>query len=427
MSRAVGPTVVDLLENALGSEHARPERIDGLTSAQIEELEDLTNTFYREYEPVEPPEGEMRAYFGGWVSGNVGPDALDYLRRGLLYAHSVVIHDLVGAWFYRDRAKLKPLPEIRFRGGVRAQTSEPGLLRSDGYHAFPEDLDRTRNHLKLVLPVLAELSPLIREGIVIPVPHLRVMVECQEGIMSAVRHDVRDTGFADLVRNPIDEALPRADSIRGGQVSVGSPARTIDAQRSLVQDPSYFLNKTLAIAAHSSSLYVPPAATDLALFEHRISELKVRQRLELDVIPALVAAELPFFEGVPSRTLLDIRKNESSLDDWRRELRNAIRSIEVSRTVGLDFHAEARDVLNDCLVPQAREVQKLASRTRGVTEGVSPLLFRLGAAAVFNAPGAAAIAAGASVMQWTYRALFPKSATGSREVLAALVRRAPAQ
>ena len=54
---SIGPTVVELLESPLGSEVWRPERVDGLTAAQIEGLEDLTNAFYRDTSPSSPKKG----------------------------------------------------------------------------------------------------------------------------------------------------------------------------------------------------------------------------------------------------------------------------------------------------------------------------------------------------------------------------------
>jgi hypothetical protein len=132
--------------------------------------------------------------------------------------------------------------------------------------------------------------------------------------------------------------------------------------------------------------------------------------------------------------MLAIRENESAFAEWRTELRNTVRLIEALPSEGTTFEAEARDVLNDHLMPRALEVQKAVSLSQAMKDATRESVgtFAVSAAAI----GAAAVLTGAEgtgitalvaalsmPLQWAYRVAFRPSPTGANAVLAQLVKR----
>jgi len=430
------PTVIDVLENALGD--LSDKRVAALGTAELDDLADAVNAFYESWQTPALRTDEVRFYSGGWIAGNFDTEsARQYLYTSLLYAPSVIVHDPIAEWFYRERDSLRSPPGIRgARGGIQVQGAEPQLLQGSGYHAFRDQPESSRAFLTRTIGALSPLPPLIRQGIVVPIPLWQLVRQREEAILAAVRHDVRDEAFAELITGAT-EAPPRTDHIRGAEVTPQGGVAPSDSLRAVIQNPSYFLNKILAIAEATASRYVPPAAIDAALLEHRVRGLaeELRRRdVDLQVVAGLAAADLPFLGSLEPAKIAAIRRDEAAFEDWRAELRTTVRTIESNPSQGDTFASEAREVINDALIPRAREVERAVSRSGAMKAAAKDQAISLGigvaavtgAAIVVGAPVAPAALAGlgiSAVGRWVYSSLFGRAPSGTHGVLATLIRK----
>jgi hypothetical protein len=430
------PTVIDVLENALGELSA--DRIALIGTAELDDLADGVNAFYDAWRTPELEEGDLRIYSGGWIAGNPESDeARQYLYTSLLYAPSVVIHDPIAEWFYPDGDRLEsPAPIRGVQGGIEVQGAEPHLLRATGYYVLRDDPDRSRTFLAGAIGGLTALGSLIRQGIVVPIPAWQIVREQQKAILASVRHDVRDDALARLI-DEANESPPRTDRIRGAEISPPGGVVTDDTQRAVVQNPSYYLNKTLALSEATSSKYIPPAAIDATLLEHKLKRVgdELRRRdIDLHVVAALGSLDLPFMRSLEPAVIASIRRDESAFEDWRATLRMTVRAIESNPSEGDRFAREARDVLNDVLVPSMREVERAVSHSRSMKAAAREQVIELGigavavtgAAGAFDAPIAPAALAGLGISaaaRWLYSSLFGPRPAGFHGILASLIRR----
>jgi hypothetical protein len=428
--------VIDVLENALGD--LSGERVGSLGVPELDELAEAVNSFYESWRTPALGTDEVRFYSGGWIAGNLELEsARQYLYTSLLYAPSVIVHDPIAEWFYPERDSLRSPPRIRAaRGGMQVQGAEPELLRSDGYRVFRDQPERSRAFLTRTLSLLEPLAPLIRQGIAVPIPQWQLVRQREEVILSAVRHDVRDEAIGQLIIAAA-EVPPRSDHIRGAEVTPRGGIAPSDSLRAVIQNPAYFLNKTLAIAQATASRYVPPAAIDAALLAHRIRGLagELRQReIDLQVVAAMVAADLPFLGSLDPAKIAAIRRDEAAFEDWRAGLRMTVRAIESHLSQGDAFESEAREVINDALRPRIREVERAVSRSRLMKVAAKDQAIALGigvaavtgAAIAIGAPVAPAALAGlgiSAVGRWVYSSLFGHTPSGTHGILATLIRK----
>lgn len=429
-------TIIDVLEKALGDLSAK--RLQELSEPELESLANAVNGYYADWAAPATIDDEFRLYSGGWIAGNTeNPAARQYLYTTLLYAPAVVIHDPVADWFDPRRDSVKSVPPIRGRiGGIQIDGSEPTLRRRDGYSTFREEPERSRAHLLAHVPALAELAPLIRRGIVVPIPQWQIVRQHQTGVLSAVGHDVKDPALAELIATSTEPSLPRTDHIRGGELTPNGGVVEADALRAVVQNPAYFLNKTLAIAAATGSRYVPPATPDAGLFGHKIKllgqELQ-RRDIDLRVVSALTSTDLPFLTDVDLATMVKIRSNESAFDDWRATLRNVARAIQSLPAGGDEFAAEARGALSDALLPAAKELREAVARSAVMKAAAKQQVVNLGlgaatvagSSAITGSPLDAATLAPlglAAIFGWVLQSITGPKPTGSNAVLATLVR-----
>lgn len=227
-----GPeTIIDVLESVFG-DALTAERARGLTGAELEELAGAIEDHYAAWEPA-TTEDDWRIYPGGMAARNFMGDGRSALLTSLVYAPGVVIHDPVVEWFDKGRGRLTGLPGIPAarrnldgRPSATVFSGEPNLLNGDGYYVAREDrIERTRDHLASVVPALAEIAPLIRGGVVLPIPELRLIQQYQEQLISAVRFDVRDGDLAQLIQSLIKQGdmLPKWPPSSGSGTTGSAP------------------------------------------------------------------------------------------------------------------------------------------------------------------------------------------------------------
>jgi hypothetical protein len=134
--------------------------------------------------------------------------------------------------------------------------------------------------------------------------------------------------------------------------------------------------------------------------------------IDLRVVHALEAVELPILTDVPLETLVQIRESEQAFVDWRAELRSATRLLTIAAGAP-GFKEEAQAVLTDAIVPRVNAVRETVSRSTALQHALKeqPIRVTFGAIA---AGGAAAASDG------TLRAaLLSSVASGIAYVLAA--------
>ncbi len=430
-------TIIDVLEESLGA--LTVDRVQRLTPQALDKLADAVNGYYRTWTAPPMTDDELRLYSGGWIAGNLeGVEPRQYLFTSLIYAPSVIIHDHIAEWFYPGRDALhSPAPIPARHGQMMIQGAEPQLLRGNGFYVFRQDPARSREYLARVVPTMAVLAPLIRSRAVIPVPHLQITRSRQDAILAAVRHDVQSEEFVQLVANPIDVAPPRSDQIRGMDVLPEGGVATGHEMRAVGQNPSYFLNKTLAIADATDSLYVPPAATDAVLFDYRLRLLArdlASKKIDLQVAAGLTTANLPFLGSLDPATLVSIRQDETAFADWRRELRTVGRQLQNTPADGPEFAREAGEVLSDALMPRVHEIERAVARSAVMKDAAkdSAAELAIGAASAVGAGLAtgdpiisSAIVGGlglSAVARWVYGSVFRGAPSGTKGVLATLIK-----
>jgi hypothetical protein len=431
------PTIIDVLEALFGDDDMSPERVGKMKRADVEALAAAVNEHYVGWASDEPT--RLRAHLGGWVAGNFGDsDARGVLATALLYADQVLLHDPLAEWFFLDRRRIRGPPPIRYRNGAKLQGSEGHLLATDGWIAHRDDLERNLRELRWMIPALAEMAPVIRSATAVLVPHLHVVVAAQEGLLSAVRHDLRDDQFIAAIESPIDQQPVATDFSRGVRLELsGAGGMVSDADRrlSFAGNPAYYLNKTLAVASAAHALYMPPSATDWAIYEARVAaaarELKRVNDLDLKVLAALHSSRLPLFEGIELATVSRAREDDDAFGEWRAALRRAARGLQHLPVEGAAFEADSRQLLEDELAPAQKAVEKDATYFRRLRQASPDASVRLVAGAAGAGVAAAAVGgppiglltAGVSAAaSWALGALLPRKRSGVAEIVAHLQR-----
>ena len=437
-------TTLDLLDQVLGGD-LTARRVEALTDAEIDTLAAAVADSSARWEPPEPDQ-ELRVYSGGWVAKPYG-DALSHLFTSLIYAPSVVVHDPVAEWFDRHRGRFDSLPGIpgsqrNLGGRMVVVTGEPIQFNATGFYVREGDrYDATRQELARLVPALADIAPLVRSGVVVLIPELTLVWRHQQQLLAATRFDTRNGAeLGDLISrlNEAGDPPPWSNLVRGAQVTPTAGVARGHELQNLVQGPAYFFHKTMAIASDLNADYVPLAGSDSALLMYRLRQLGKRLdtqtnlNVALRLLPGFASAELPFLQELDPRLLLAIREDEEAFSDWRGELRDTVRLIRSLPSDGEEFEVEARDVLNDRLMPRAREVQKAVSLSKAMSTATRDSLgtFAVSAAAAgyaslpigSNEAWHVAIVAGiAAPLQWLWRVAFRPSPTGANAVLAELV------
>ena len=427
-------SIIDVLHRVIG-EDLSVGAIGDLTLDEVAELGDAVRHHYLGWQPKEAD--GLRVHLGGWIGGNFGnATARSVLATMLLYAHQVLVHDPLAEWFSATRDRFRALDPVRYRNGAKLQGSEGHLIATDGWCAYSTDLERNLSELQWRITALSDIEPLLRTGAAVPVPHLDLIVGQQEQLLSAVRHDLRNDRFVRAADKPIDVKPVTADFARGVRLELqGAGGLVSDKDRRLqvAGNPSYYLNKTLAVAASSGASYMPPSATDRALYETRIdaatTELRRTSELDLRVMAALHTSELPLLDQLSLETVARLRAEEGLLEDWRTSLRQATRSLRTIPIQGASFASDSRQVLEDMLLPAQRELAKeetiLARLRRGGRDASIALVAgAVGAgvaAGAVGGPPVGLLASGASAAAgWTLKALLPTQRSGMAQIVAYL-------
>lgn len=431
-----GPsTIVDVLENALNGDLSA-ERAQQLSMEQVRSLREVVLQFYDAWAQSPAEEGSLRVHLGGWVASAANDGiARDLLHAALLYAHQTVIYDPVAAYFEPRRRHLAAFRPVRGQG-LDSEASSIHQERTGGYESFVDNLVAHRSNLALAIPRIAGLTPLIRDGIVVPIPHLKLTLQRQEKIWVAVRHLLSDDEYLRLLDQPIDRpALTQDDG--PGILFLTRPQTAADARIQQYGDAAYYLSRSIAMADASYASYLPPSGTEWAIYQQRLTRLgralERSHELDLTVAPALVQSDLPYFKGLSGPDVLAARRDDEGFEHWRMGLRTATRQINNLPSDGETFVGEAQDVLKDHLEETAAEVRKATSRSAALKRNLRPTALTLSTGAAGIA-GAAALGGGPAVfgtltitgmLRWLGDSLLAPNLSGSKAVLAHLVHNRP--
>jgi hypothetical protein len=429
-------SVIDLLENFTGVE-ANKIAPNKLSDDQVEELAEHLELYYANSRTPAKNEDDMRIYPGGWVAGNwEHPDFRSQLYTHLLYHPSTVVHDPIAEWFNSNAKYIKLPPPSKATNNISIQSLLPLSRQSHGHYSDGCTAGNTRAELSRIIPALAEIRPLIKRGSVILIPQWEIVRHNQERILTAVRHDSRDEAVEAAIANEIDLPVVTSDATRGLRVTPTSGWKENHKRRAAVQDASYSLNKTIAIAHATEARYVPPSLTDMELLKAKIGRLSYemgKTERELKIALALGAVELPYFSNLEARTLAKIHDSEDAFIAWRTELSNFARNIESSPQQPGDFAEEVRDTMRGDLSRRAKEVTRKSSFLTSLREAgrEGTMNFSVNAISIYSAAKAfdanvstASISAlgGASILTMLARVLFAHKPEGSNFVLSTLVR-----
>jgi hypothetical protein len=164
--------------------------------------------------------------------------------------------------------------------------------------------------------------------------------------------------------------------------------------------------------------------------DHVDRELR-ESKVELKVVPSLVAAQLPILEGVAPSTLTKIREDDEAFAEWRAVLRTVVRNIEETPFVDRDFEVEARSAISDALEPAAAAVRRSMAKSRVLRHHAEKGLGRmilggalLGGASLMDGGGIAealASTAAGAVSTTILEVLFGQRPQGALAVLSRLV------
>ena len=277
-------TIVDLVENACDGLPASEREAAAVAHARTDELTEHVELQYDGWLSPALTPGEMRTNIAG-----VNRRVASLVLAELLYAHTGVIYDPL-EWALR--------------------ASRP-------------DAEEVAEALMTV----ALLAPLIRAGVIIPVPGRRLLEKRADEITAAAWEIVGDPA-----------------AFWWGLCGEGSDPF---GQRPLVVAKPWALHLAIANATDAHLLPIDQFSYRLHewTLERTAEQLRVSQQ-DLLMAPRVFAADLPWLAPTDPRTLIAMREKEDAFEDWRRALRRSTRGLE-SVPGDERFAAEARQAFDD--------------------------------------------------------------------------------
>lgn len=403
--------IVDFGERAVESANAQPMEFNSM-GAEIASDSDAYNPVY--------PGGFLSSW---WSSKTMTRE----LRSTLLYHPQIIVNDRIADFFGLQR--INDLPELRPRkirlpDGHKA-TGERGprlWAGSTTYAGRKDDLNFIREWLDGELQDLAIMAPLLRSGAVITRSQWPIILENNQSMLSSSRHDVSSANMVGVAQRLTDQdsvGITAWDNIRGARVR-GSWERGPEDKWSW-QPEFYYLAKCLAYAYATGSTYIPGNTPDLLLLRNKIKEVAAKLPVQItDTMSGDGATTLLSEVGklvlpdvdVDMKTLVKIREDNDSFEDWRRFLRglerdsrglthNEIKEMIAGETSSLILQTKnykANSGLKDKFVGGAVEV--------GINVGPA-----LGLAATTGGPLGAALLPPllTGVMSWVWAGVRPRN------------------
>ncbi|WP_162834229.1 hypothetical protein [Amycolatopsis circi] len=327
-------TIVDLLDAFFGSTWTAAS-IDNLSNFDLDALAGDVDDFYREFEVPEDSPHMLRTYSGGAtfpanIGGSVNPGEAQALSRiqllpfahsSALYVDEIVVNCPLDSRIFNFRDFAVPRPFRSKDGQMEIQSMSPAMPYGDGYEKSP--IEESRESIKAALSDLSTLAPAIRQGWIIPVPHLRIWKSKTESVRAQLRRDVMNLDLLEVLESDFENPPAMNDLVRGARVVPGSGVVPQDYAFSVVEPPMIYFNYGLAVVAETRSRFLPVTDSDLRLLYQRVDQAGRLNRQVRDAVAvgSLRRNLLPLLEEASFDTICNIRNSEASFNAWRTEIR----------------------------------------------------------------------------------------------------------
>jgi hypothetical protein len=382
---------------------ASASAVRDLTEAQVTNLCEELEAFHELWRPPVPSSNDF------WIC----PSSVGYyqfspaLRRdrpqrirklvsaSLLYAHCTFAVDpfaVVRPFQFDMSMQSRGLQPYRSESPWR-----PGRPALEAYESSPNTPRRARRYIAQTLEEILTYRALVEDGAVVLDP------------------------------TPVGEAW--GESMGYPEIALASTS----GWERLPTDVLYF-DSVLQYAASRSLRFLPDDTSAWTYMQHRIAsaceELRAMPDIELMVLPALMAADLPLFTDVAPGTLAAMRRDGADFAAWRTALRNAVRAVG-SLPPDDGFAVNARSALEDYIEPAAAELRRNSSRRDRLQHAAHDAVARfilgavygsgLGAVTGGSVPSAVAGAAAGVLTTATLSVLYPNRPTGAGAILARII------
>lgn len=327
-------SVVDLLDTFFGTDLWSGESVDLLNDDDLDALAVDVDAFYAAYDTPKVKADQLRTYSGGSIftpdmkpqansQPRIAPDShlLGFAHATALYVDQIVINCPLDAWIFSYRDFLQPRP-FRASNGMMIELMSAHSVYGNGYRNAQADENRAQ--IKQALSRLGILSRAVRQGWIIPVPHLRMWKRRLESIRTQVRHDIMNPSLMGVLSSEFEIPPAQSDIMRGMQVHFGTGATLPqDYAHSVIESPMIYFNSSLAVAGDTDARFLPTSDSDFAILRQRLTDAGNLNRQLRDVVAvgSLRRTLLPTFDDATFATICKIRDSEESFHAWRNEIR----------------------------------------------------------------------------------------------------------
>lgn len=354
-----GPiTVFDVFDNFLGEE-TTPGAVRGLTAREIRGLAERLNEYHHAWKMPASMPGEFRV-----CPSSIGTH---FLSPGLSDCEPRQAHRRIAAWMlYVDSAlTLDPFSV------VQPWQLDRKVGRQDIYYRH----DVGSGEIVARPPTF--------EG------RVTTTRQARRFIAQALDESLRYRKLAE------DGALILVPGLAGWSTFMDRAVREFQDDQNAPPVDTLYYDASLQYAASQGSRFLPDEKDAWQYYQHRLSTASAQlsqANVDLQMLPALIGADMPLFDHAPPDAIAEARRNDESFDAWRVALRNAVRTIG-SLPTDRQFPADAQSVLEDLIQPAAREIRRGFTWKTTLRKSAPAAAAHLALSAVYGA-GAAAITGG---------------------------------
>ncbi|MFD9699438.1 hypothetical protein [Lentzea sp. NPDC059081] len=364
MASTARTSVLDVIDGFFGAPWSESD-IESLSDGALKELGYQVENFYDNWSPPAIDGVKYRSYGGGASIVQPGNPGMPFLSSSLLYSDEIVMHCPLDEWVCRRRGTFRAPGPYRSNN---PQLSVQPLPSADANQGSFAGSDHAENLAKILAATgrLKRFEKPIREGWIIPVPHLRLWKSSEEKIWSQIRRDVLDLDVHDILNREWVGMPAVSDYIRGLQVTPNAGWHPADAAKAVVEPPSLYFNRTLAIGSLVESRFTPCADVDLALLMNKFKQATTLNRELRDalLVKALDGYAIPNFDEQDILEICRIRKSDEAFDEWRAELSRLVsgKSIPTSADLG-----EVESQLSEAIKQMVSDLRRKVKNDRSLS------------------------------------------------------------
>lgn len=271
---------------------------------QLRQLGEEVQRFATSYEPAIADVKRVPIYIGGWPSANFFlADEGQLVMSTLLYSGQVYAKDPLSDWFAPERY-----------ANEHVLSSRRGFLNEDG----SPNIAGTRRFLRLVVPALLALRPLIESGALVLVPS-----ECFFATHQNTVNELRSKLLDRLSGDPASMLQPFHpsevtidDRVKGAFVFAGGDKEE-QLRHAIDSSLRYFAREWL-LAQGVGADYAAPWRYEQYVCEHGLDQL-IESGSQQKVINAILHTELPLFQGLTPKVVASVR-DDHAFAEFREKL-----------------------------------------------------------------------------------------------------------